>query len=73
MGGHFLVIMKRRIKRMPIPQWEFGFARDSFNLIAESGLDGERLSRERQELERSKEAAATAQNTLFVLKPKETK
>ena len=35
--------MKRRKYRLPIPQHEFGFTPDAFNLMAETGLDGERL------------------------------
>ena len=42
--------MKRNRRRLPVPQHEFGFAPDTFNLIQETGLDGERIAREREEV-----------------------
>ena len=57
--------MKRRKYRLPIPQNEFGFTPDAFNLMAESGLDGERLARERAESDRARRLAEAAQTPLF--------
>jgi hypothetical protein len=56
--------MKRR-KPLPIPQHEFGFAPDAFNLIQETGLDGDRISRERSEAEAARAQAEGAQSRLF--------
>ncbi len=50
---------------MPIPQWEFGFAPDTFNLIVETGLDGYRIAEERHEMEEARAAAESAQSKLF--------
>ena len=55
--------MKRR--RLPIPQHEFGFAPDTFNLIIETGLDGERITRERGEADRARQLAEASQAGLF--------
>ncbi len=60
--------MKR--KRMPIPQWEFGFSAETFNLMQESGIDGERIARERREAEQNHELANAAQEKLFSQKQK---
>ena len=57
--------MKRRKYRLPIPQHEFGFTPEAFNLMAESGLDGERLARERAESDRARRNAEAAQTPLF--------
>ena len=56
--------MKRR-KPMPIPQWEFGFTADSFNLIQETGFDGERIAREKEEMEKARKKSDVAQTALF--------
>ena len=57
--------MKRRKHRLPIPQHEFGFTPDTFNLMAESGLDGERLACERAEADHARRMAEAAQHALF--------
>ncbi len=57
--------MKRNKLRLPIPQHEFGFSTDTFNLFAETTLDGERIARERDELDAARRAAETAQRNLF--------
>jgi hypothetical protein len=57
--------MKRNRRRLPVPQHEFGFAPNAFNLIQETGLDGERLAREREEAERARYLAEQAQPVLF--------
>ena len=58
--------MKRNRRRLPVPQHEFGFTPDTFNLIAETGLDGERITRERGEAEQARHHAETAQAALFI-------
>jgi hypothetical protein len=55
---------QRTRRRLPIPQHEFGFVPDTFNLMQESGLDGERLSRERDEANRARHMAEAAQAAL---------
>jgi hypothetical protein len=57
--------MKRNRRRLPIPQHEFGFAPETFNLFAETAIDGERIARERAEAERARILAETAQAALF--------
>jgi hypothetical protein len=57
--------MRRRRKRLPVPQHEFGFAPETFNLIQETGIDGERLCREQTETARARENADALQ-TKFV-------
>jgi hypothetical protein len=57
--------MKRNRRRWPIPQHEFGFVPSTFALIVESGLDGDRLARERDEADRARILAEKAQAALF--------
>lgn len=57
--------MKRNKRRLPVPQHEFGFARDAFNLMQETTLDGERIARELAETERARLLAEAAQPALF--------
>jgi hypothetical protein len=57
--------MKRNKHRLPIPQFEFGFSAQAFRLIQETGLDGKRLSRERDEAECARKRAEKAQAALF--------
>jgi hypothetical protein len=54
-----------RRRRLPIPQHEFGFTPDAFNLFPEATLDGDRIARERAESDRARHAAAAAQPRLF--------
>jgi hypothetical protein len=61
--------MKRSKHRLHIPQHEFGFTPETFNLILDSGLDGERLARERDEADRARRAAEAAQPCLFAAVP----
>ena len=42
-----------------------GFAPETFNLIQESGVDGERIARERTEADRARCIAEAAQAALF--------
>jgi hypothetical protein len=55
----------RRGKPLPIPQKEFGFTPETFNLIEEYIGDGERMSREQEEAERARQRAKQAQSPLF--------
>ena len=57
--------MKRNRRRLPIPQHEFGFVPDTFTLMQETGLDGDRLARERDEADRARILAEEAQTALF--------
>jgi len=57
--------MKRTNRRLPIPQHEFCFVPQTFGLIQESGLDGDRLARERHEADRARAIAEAAQAALF--------
>jgi hypothetical protein len=62
--------MKRNRRRLPIPQHEFGFVPDTFTLMQETGLDGERLTRERDEADRARMLAEEAQAGLFTPSPR---
>ena len=55
----------KRARRLPIPQHEFGFVPDTFTLMQETGLDGDRLARERDEADRARILAEEAQTALF--------
>ena len=57
--------MKRSKRRLPIPQHEFGFSPNSFNLFVESALDGERITREQTEAQQARRAAESAQTAFF--------
>ncbi len=62
--------MKRNKRRLPVPQHEFGFVPDTFTLIQENGLDGDRLARERAEADRARIIAEKAQAALFNPSPR---
>jgi len=53
------------MKRLPIPQREFGFVRDTFRLMRETAVDGDRLALEREQLAAAKAASDAAQIGLF--------
>jgi hypothetical protein len=57
--------MKRNGRRLPIPQYEFGFVPGTFALIVEAGQDGERVARERDEADHARQIAEAAQAALF--------
>jgi hypothetical protein len=57
--------MKRNKRRLPLPQHEFGFTPDAFNLFAEVSLDGERITREQAEADRRRREAEAAQAAFF--------
>ena len=57
--------MRRTRKRLPIPQHEFGFTPDTFRLFSETGVDGERIARERAEADEARRTAEKAQASLF--------
>jgi hypothetical protein len=61
--------MKRRKQRLPVPQHEFGFAPDAFNLAIETGLDGERIAHERAGADHARRLAEAAQAHLFTATP----
>ena len=61
--------MKCNRRRLPIPQHEFGFVPDTFTLMQEIGLDGDRLARERDEADRARALAEKAQAALFAKPP----
>ena len=61
-GAH---AMKHRRRPLPIPQHEFGFTPQAFNLFGEASFDAERLARKRAEAERARHAAQAAQTALF--------
>jgi hypothetical protein len=61
--------MKRNRRRLPVPQHEFGFAPDTFNLIQETGIDGDRITRERAHADRARRNAEAAQAALFTPTP----
>ncbi len=58
----------KRNRRLPIPQHEFGFTPDTFNLILENGIDGERIARERAEADQARRNAEAAQTAFFTTK-----
>ena len=60
--------MKRATRRLPIPQHEFGFTADTFNLIHDTATDGERIARERAEADKARALAEQAQARLFARK-----
>ncbi len=57
--------MKRNKRRLPLPQHEFGFTPDTFNLFAEVSLDGERIATERAEADGRRREAEAAQAAFF--------
>ena len=58
--------MKRNRRRLPVPQHEFGLTPVTFNLMVETGLDGERITRERGEADHARRLAEAAQAALFI-------
>lgn len=52
--------MKQAKRRLPIPQWEFGFAPDTFNLVVETGVDCERIAREQEQVIKARQLAEKA-------------
>jgi hypothetical protein len=61
--------MKRSKRRLPIPQHEFAFVPDTFTLTGQTGQDGDRLARERDEADRARHHADAAQAALFTPPP----
>ena len=57
--------MKPFTRRMPIPQYEFGFVPQTFSLFQQQSLDGERIARERDAIEQARRIADAAQTKLF--------
>jgi hypothetical protein len=56
--------MKIKKRRLPIPQHEFPFSPQVFNLIQDTGLDGERISREPAEVEKARRRTEDAQREI---------
>ncbi|MGH8025031.1 MAG: hypothetical protein ACRED1_15690 [Limisphaerales bacterium] len=59
--------MKRNRRRLPVPQHEFGFTTATFNLAIETGLDGDRITRERGEADHARRMTEAAQAALFTI------
>ena len=59
-----MTTMKRNRRRLPIPQYEFGFAVQTFNLMVETTVDGDRIARERDEVDRARAVADASQARL---------
>jgi len=57
--------MKRNRRRLPVPQHEFSFAPQVYNLFTETTQDGDRIARERADADRARRAAESAQARLF--------
>jgi len=57
--------MKRTKRRVVVPQYEFGFAPDTFNLMQETAMDGDRITRERAEADLARRMGEAAQPPLF--------
>ena len=55
----------KRSKRLPIPQGEFGFTTETFNLFRECTGDGERIARDREQAEKAREHADADQRPLL--------
>ena len=55
---------------LPIPQWEFGFTSDTFNLKVETAIDGKPIARERAEADDVRRVTQKAQSRLFKRKSK---
>ena len=60
--------MRRHRRRLPIPQHEFGFAPDTFNLIQDIAPDCERIASESAEADQARRLSASAQASLFTAK-----
>ena len=60
--------MKCNRRRLPVPQHEFGFTTATFNLAIETGIDGERITRERTEADHARRNTEAAQAALFTTK-----
>ena len=58
----------KRHRPLPIPQNEFGFTPDTFNLFQDTASDGERITRERAESEQARRLALTHQTHFFTPK-----
>ncbi len=58
-----LAPMRHNCRRLPIPQWEFGFTPATSNLTVETGLDGDRIARECTEADCAQRKAEMATDT----------
>ena len=57
--------MKNNQHRLPIPQYEFPFATDTFNLFSETTADGARVAHEQAEAEQIRAEFEAAQGSLL--------
>ena len=57
--------MKKNKRRLSLPQHEFGFSPDTFNLFVEVSLDCERITREQAEAAERRREAEAAQAAFF--------
>jgi hypothetical protein len=57
--------MKRNRRRLPLPQHEFSFVPDTYCLIQDAGIDGDRISKEQAEADHARSLAEKAQAALF--------
>ncbi len=62
--------MKHSKRRLPVPQHEFSFTPQTFNLFTVTTLDGDRISREQAEADRARRAAESAQTALLFTTPR---
>jgi hypothetical protein len=60
----------KRTRLLPVPQKEFPFAAEVFNLFSDWTLDGARLVREQAALDAARRQAEAAQAPLFPATPK---
>jgi hypothetical protein len=63
-----MITKARQRRRLAIPQHEFRFAADTFNLFHDTTQDGDRLAREQAQAERARRQGAAAQPSLFTRK-----
>ena len=49
------------MKPLPVPQREFAFVAQTFCLVRDAGVDGERVARERDQLEAARRASEATQ------------
>jgi len=57
--------MKQKRGRSPIPQREFGFTTDTFNLFQQTTADGDRIVKEQEQTALARKQSEKAQRKLF--------
>ena len=53
----------KRHHRLAIPQHEFGFSPDTFNLYLDTAMDGERIAREHAEAQKARKPACSLERS----------